>query len=45
MTKITFSHKTLETIVYQLLDKNQITPEICDDLITCIQNTPSNNIY
>lgn len=45
MTKITASQKTLETIVYQLLDKNQITPETCDDLITCIKNTPSLNIY
>ena len=39
------SSELLESIVYKLLDNNQITPETCDDLITCIKNTPSRNIY
>jgi len=45
MRKTIASKTTLETIIYQLLDKNQITPETCDDLITAVKNTPSENIY
>jgi len=45
MTKTIASQQTLENIIYQLLDKNQITPETCDDLITAVKNTPSENIY
>ncbi len=45
MRKTISSQQTLENIIYQLLDKNQITPETCDDLITAVKNTPSKNIY
>jgi len=45
MRKTIASQQTLESIIYQLLDNNQITPETCDDLITAVKNTPSENIY
>jgi len=45
MRKIIATQQTLENIIYQLLDNNKITPETCDDLITAVKNTPSENIY
>ena len=42
---ITSSHKTLEKIIYQLLDNGQITPETTDDLLTAVYNTPTLDIY
>jgi hypothetical protein len=45
MRKTIASQNTLENIIYQLFDKNQITFGNCSDLITAVKNTPSENIY
>jgi len=42
---ITYSHETLSTVIYDLLTDGKISPEVCDDLITSVLNTKSNNIY
>jgi len=45
LLELTASHDTLSTIVLDLLDTNNITPETCDDLLNAISNSPSKNIY
>ena len=45
LLKLTASHKTLRTIVFDMLDSTVITPETCDDLLNAISNSPSKDIY
>ena len=42
---VTASPKTLNDIIYQLLDNGHIQPETADDLLNAISNSPSDNIY
>lgn len=44
-TTIISSHETLHTIIYNLLDRGLITPETTDDLISAVNNSPTQNIY
>ena len=43
--ELTAKHETLRTIVFDMLDSTVITPEIADDLLNAIHNSPSKNIY
>ena len=45
LLELTASHKTLRTIVFDMLDSTVITPETCDDLLNAISNSPSKDIY
>jgi len=45
LLELTASHKTLRTIVFDMLDSTVITPETADDLLNAISNSPSKNIY
>ena len=45
LLELTAKHKTLRTIVFDMLDSTVITPETADDLLNAISNSPSKNIY
>ena len=45
LLEVTASRETLRTIVFDMLDSTVITPEIADDLLNAIHNSPSKNIY
>jgi len=45
LLELTAKHETLRTIVFDMLDSTVITPEIADDLLNAIHNSPSKNIY
>ena len=44
-TTIISSHETLHTIIYNLLDSGHITWQTEADLISAVNNSPSQNIY
>ena len=42
---VTASAKTLNDIIYQLLDDGHIQPETADDLLNAVSNSPSDDVY